>query len=82
VLTGLHTKPAEVRRICKQSQYLGRFYLNVLHMRLLCLASRCDTIRPHGHLLRLRGRIVWERPFLFFMRACDIHSRHADPGAG
>ena len=36
-------------------------------------ASRCGTIRPHGHLLRLRGRMFRERPLLFFMRACHCH---------
>ncbi len=46
-----------------------------------CLASRCDTIRPHAHLLWLRDRSFGERPFLFFLRACHFHSRYADLGA-
>jgi hypothetical protein len=35
-----------------------------------------------GQLLRMRGCIFRERPFLFFMRACHRHGRNPDPGAG
>jgi hypothetical protein len=52
-LTGLHTKPAEVRRICKQSQYLTRFYLNVLlsHAKEFC-NSKCNKRYPCAGLTK------------------------------
>jgi hypothetical protein len=55
-LTSLRTKPAELRRICKQSQYLTGFYLSVLvsHATKFCDSKRGKRY-PHAGLM-VRGQ--------------------------
>jgi hypothetical protein len=52
-LTELHTQPEEVCRICKQSRYLGRHYLNVVlsNAKTIC-DSRRDPRYPRAGLVK------------------------------